>query len=91
MKITKISAIGTRGRAAGLEFVAKQDRNGKYVLSRKAPSTSATMTNYSVNKVYVDTLDQAWNLLQKDGHLINLIGPTGRALRNVRSVKTEHI
>jgi hypothetical protein len=29
--------------------------------------------------------------LQKDGHLINLIGPTGRALRNVRSVKTEYI
>ena len=91
MKITKISAIGTRGRAAGLEFVAKQNRNGKYVLNRKVPSTSATMTNYSVNKVYVDTLNQAWDLLQKDGHLINLIGPTGRVLRNVRSVKTEYV
>ena len=91
MKVAKISAVGTRGRAAGLEFVAKQNRNGKYVLNRKVPSTSATMTNYSVNKVYVDTLNQAWDLLQKDGHLINLIGPTGRALRNVRSVKTEYI
>jgi hypothetical protein len=91
MKIAKISAIGTRGRAAGLEFIAKQDRNGKYVLNRKVPSTSATMTNYSVNKVYVDNLDQAWDLLQKDTHLINLIGHTGRALRNVRSVKTEYI
>jgi hypothetical protein len=37
MKITKISAIGTRGKAAGVEFVAKQDRNGKYVLNRKVP------------------------------------------------------
>jgi hypothetical protein len=91
MKIAKISAIGTRGRAAGLEFIAKQDRNGKYVLNRKVPSTSATMTNYSVNKVYVDNLDQAWDLLQKDTHLINLIGHTGRALRNVRSVKIEYI
>jgi hypothetical protein len=91
MKITKISAIGTRGAAAGLEFVAKQDRNGKYVLNRKVPSTSSTMTNYSVNKVCVDTLDQAWDLLQKNGHLINLIGPTGRALQNDRSVKTEYI
>jgi hypothetical protein len=91
MTITKISAIGTRGRAAGLEFVAKQDKNGKYVLNRKVPSTSATMTNDSVNKVYVGTLDQAWDLLQKDAHLINLIGLTGRALRNVRSVKTEYV
>jgi hypothetical protein len=74
MKITKISAIGTRGKAAGVEFVAKQDRNGKYVLNRKVPSTSATNTNYSANKVYMDTLEQAWNLLRKDGHLINLVG-----------------
>jgi hypothetical protein len=89
MNITKISAYGTRGKAAGLEFVAKKNAQGKYELNQKIPSTSATKTNYAVNKVYVDTLDQAWQLLQKDGHLINLKGPTGRALRNVKSIQVE--
>lgn len=89
MSITKISAFGTRGKASGLKFVAKKNAQGKYELNKKVPSTSATQTNYAVNKVYVDTLDQAWQLLQKDSHLINLIGPTGRALRNIKSLQVE--
>jgi hypothetical protein len=90
MNITKISAIGTGGKVAGLEFVAKKNAQGKYELNKKVPSTSATKTNNAVNKVYVDTLDQAWELLQKDGHLINLKGLTGRALRNAKAVKIEY-
>jgi transposase-like protein len=91
MRISKLYAIGTRGKAAGLEFVAKKNANGKYVLNKKVPSTSASSTNYAVNKVSVDTLDEAWELLKNDQYLINVTGPTNsRALRKLSAIKVEY-
>ncbi|ELA9085351.1 hypothetical protein [Vibrio alginolyticus] len=33
--VIKISAIGTRGKVKGLEFVAKQNLDGHYVLNKR--------------------------------------------------------
>jgi hypothetical protein len=85
--ITEIFAVGTRGDAAGRRFVAKRDKNGKFVLNRKKSSTSATSTNLAVNKEYADSLDKAYELLATDQYLINLVCSDGsRALRKFSAV-----
>jgi hypothetical protein len=87
-KITEIYAIGTRGDAAGKKFIAKRDKNGKFVLNKKKASTSSSSTNMAVNKVHVDTLNEAFELLTSEQYLINLICSSGsRALRRLNAVK----
>lgn len=86
--VSRISAWGTRGEAKNFEFIAKADANGKYVLNRKTTSTSGNTTNKAVNKVLVDTLTEAANLLATDDYLINLVSEQNkRALRSYNKVK----
>ena len=81
--VKKISAIGTRGDAKNVEFIAKPDRSGRYVLNKKSSSPAAgNNTNQALNKVYVDTLSEAAAMLATNDYLINLVSPDGkRALR----------
>lgn len=90
MKINRIYAIGTSGKAKGITFEALQDSNGKYVLNKKVPSSASTKTNYAINKVLVDALDDAWNLMTDNEYLINLTSPRNtRALRKKSALKVE--
>ena len=84
--VTKITAIGTSGKAKGHEFIATPDSKGRYVLNRKVSKPSeGNKTNNAVNKVYTKTLTEAANLLATDDYLINLTSrfdsKTTRALR----------
>lgn len=89
MTVTKISAYGTRG-LENVRFVAKPDRSGRYVLNKKRSSPSANTTNKAVNKVYVDSLDEAAELLRTGDYLINLVAPDGsRALRQLAKVRID--
>ncbi|MAC32063.1 MAG: hypothetical protein CME38_00470 [Haliea sp.] len=87
-KIISITAVGTRGDAKGQVFTAKRDRDRAYVLNRKVSAPSeGNRTNRAVNKVRVDSLDEAYELLSTDQYLINLTGPGGkRALREFAKV-----
>tara|TARA_R110002072_G_scaffold302794_1_gene488768 strand:+ start:5750 stop:6067 length:318 start_codon:yes stop_codon:yes gene_type:complete len=88
LAITKISAYGTRGDAKNYEFIAKPDASGKYVLNKKVQKNGGNNTNLSKNKIYVDTLTEAANLLSTNGYLINLVVSSGkRALREYKKVK----
>lgn len=90
MAITKIWAKGTRGKAKDMEFCAKPNREGFYVLNRKVAGSTNNKTNHAKNKVYVSSLDEAWDLLKKDEHLINLVCDEGtRALRSKCNVLVE--
>lgn len=92
MKINKIFAVGTSGKAEGVKFSAIHDSNGKYVLNKKVPSSSTTKTNFACNKVFVDTLDDAWALMADDNYLINLKSThNGRALRKKSALKLEFV
>lgn len=88
--VKRLYAIGTRGLAKGKVFEAKRNTNNKYVLNRKNSSYSGDPTNKAVNKVEVNTLNEAYELLSKDEHLINLTDNNGnRALREFKKVKVE--
>lgn len=90
MAITKIWALGTHGKAKGREFVARRNKDGFYVLNQKVPKSHDNQTNLAKNKIYVSTLEEAWHLLQKGHHVINLICEHNtRALRSRDSVKAE--
>lgn len=91
-KVTRISAVGTRGDAKGKIFTAKPDRNGRYVLNAKTSSPGkGNTTNRAVNKVYVDNLTDAAKLLEQDTHLINVTASDGkRALREYRAVVIDY-
>lgn len=89
--VTKISAIGTRGKVTGKIFVAKTDSSGRYVLNKKTSSSSIDPTNKAVNKVFASSLTEAANLLATDDYLINLVDEEGtRALREFKKVKIEY-
>ncbi|MBS0274649.1 MAG: hypothetical protein JSR55_09655 [Proteobacteria bacterium] len=86
--VVEISAIGTRGKAAGKKFKAKKDADGMYVLNRKTSSpTTGNITNYARNKVGVVTLNEAARLLLTDKFLINLMAEDRKkALRALKKV-----
>jgi hypothetical protein len=90
--VTKISAIGTRGKAKGKLFVAKKDSSGRYVLNKKTSSNSIDPTNKAVNKIFASSLTEAANLLETNDYLINLVDEEGtRALREFKKVKIEYV
>lgn len=86
--VVKISAIGTRGKVKGLEFVAKANAAGQYVLNKKVSSpTDGNSTNKARNKTFVNSLTEAANLLSTNNYLINLTCSEGsRALREYSKV-----
>ncbi|MEL4204826.1 hypothetical protein P0W48_15935 [Plesiomonas shigelloides] len=85
VNVREIWAVGTGIKNRGQKFVAVLDSNGKYVLNRKKPSLGGrSETNKAENKIYVDSLDEAADLLSTDDYLINLVSissPHTRALR----------
>lgn len=89
-KVIKISALGTRGKVKGLEFIAKPNQDGYYVLNKKVNTpTESNKTNKARNKIFVTTLTEAANLLSTDEYLINVTctDPVGgRALREYKKV-----
>ncbi len=90
MSVTKISAVGTRGKANGVLFVAKRDSTGHYILNKKMPANSRNPTNNAVNKVSVSSLDEAAKRLKTGEYLINLVDEDGnRALRALNKIKIE--
>lgn len=90
--VIRISAVGTRGNAAGKTFEAKPDASGRFVLNRKKPSGSTTPTNLAVNKVFAASLTEAAELLATDDYLINLVASDGtRALRELKKVRIESV
>lgn len=92
-EIIKISAIGTRGKVKGQVFTAKPDSKGKFVLNKKVSNvTDGNTTNKAQNKVYVDTLSEAAELLESNEYLINLTTEGGvRALREYKKVCIEYL
>jgi hypothetical protein len=86
--VIKISAIGTRGKAEGLVFTAKQDSSGRFVLNKKTTTPGkGSLTNRAENKFYTESLTEAANRLATDRYLINLVCPDGkRALRQFSKV-----
>lgn len=91
--VNKISAIGTRGAVKGSEFKAIKDKNGKYVLNRKTSTPEkGNTTNKAINKIYVDTLTEAANLLSSNEYLINLVADSGvRSLREFKKVTIDAV
>jgi hypothetical protein len=90
--VKSITALGTRGDAAGKVFSAKPDRSGRFVLNRKRPSGSSAPTNMAANKVYASTLCEAADLLATNDYLINLVSAEGkRALREFGKVRIERL
>ncbi|MGE6650265.1 hypothetical protein ACQKE0_13385 [Shewanella colwelliana] len=72
MSVISISAEGTRGKVKGKPFFAKQSR-GKYVLHSKSISiTTGKPLRFAVNKVLVNTLDEAALLLKAGDHHIRV-------------------
>ncbi len=87
MAVISITAVGTRGGAKGKVFIAKPNAADRYVLNRKRTSPSGAPTNYAVNKVYVETLDEAAALMLTSEYLINLVSADGtRALRELSRI-----
>lgn len=90
--IKRLYAIGTRGIVKGKKIEAKRNINGKYVLNIKVNCGGIDSTNKAVNKVEVDTLEEAYLLLKMNEHLINLTIDSGkRALREFDKVLVEYI
>ncbi|WP_036828209.1 hypothetical protein, partial [Photobacterium sanctipauli] len=90
-KVSKIWAVGTGKKNNGREFTAKHDANKRYVLNKKIPTADkSSQTNYAENKVYVETLTEAANLLATNEYVINLTCEEGtRALRSYNKVIIE--
>lgn len=89
--IKRLYAIGTSGKVKGKFFEAKKNKNGYYVLNLKVACGGVESTNKAVNKVEVETLDKAYELLRRGEHLINLTNECGnRALREYSKVKIDY-
>jgi len=70
--VKAIRAIGTSGKVAGKPFLAVA-RRGKYTLhSEKLAAKSGKPLRYGINKVQVETLEEAASLLNAGGFHIRL-------------------
>jgi hypothetical protein len=71
-KVIAIRAIGTRGKVKGKPFIAER-REGKYVLhSEHLAAKTGRATRFAANKVLVDTLNEAVELLNAGGYHIRV-------------------
>lgn len=71
-KVAAIKAIGTRGKVKGKPFAAER-RDGKYILhSEHLAAKTGKATRFAVNKVMVDTLNEAAELLNAGGYHIRV-------------------
>ncbi|WP_179998987.1 hypothetical protein [Acinetobacter sp. YH12239] len=89
--IKNLYAIGTRGGAFGKVFKAKKNKNSKYVLNIRRGAYALNPTNYAINKVELDTLEEVYEVLKQEQHVINVTDDSGnRALLNFKSIKVEY-
>lgn len=71
-KVVAIRTVGTRGKVAGKPFLA-ESRDGKYVLhSEHLAAKTGKATRFAVNKVFVNSLDEAADLLHRGGYHIRV-------------------
>ncbi|HFX6305142.1 hypothetical protein [Acinetobacter nosocomialis] len=88
--VKRLWAYGSRGSVKGDIFEARKDSNGKYILNLKQSSFSLNPTNKAINKVAVENLTEAYDLLSTDLYSINLTNEKGqRALREYKKVIVE--
>jgi hypothetical protein len=85
-KVISTRAVGKSGKVAGKMFVAVS-RNGKYTLHSKHLSTkTGKPLRFAVNKVLVDSLQEAADLLNKGRYYIRLYNAEHKQ-SNLRSSK----
>jgi hypothetical protein len=71
-KVKQILAWGTEGSVKGEKFIATP-KNGVYALhSEELAKRLGKPLNYTETKVFVNTLEEAANLIQSGGHHIRL-------------------
>ncbi|MEZ8722425.1 MULTISPECIES: hypothetical protein [Vibrio] len=74
-------------------FTCKPNRNGLFELARKHGRVAGTRPQDSQNKVYVESLDEAWELLKTEKFYIVLTGQVygihRKSLRSIESVDIE--
>ena len=90
-----VESISGKGVIYGNEtlFTCKPNRNGLFELARKHGRAAGTRPQDSQNKVYAESLDEAWNLLKTKKFYIVLTGQVfgihRKSLRSVDSVDVE--
>ncbi|KAB0482123.1 hypothetical protein F7Q91_03820 [Vibrio chagasii] len=90
-----VKSISGKGVIYGNEtlFTCKPNRNGLFELARKHGRAAGTRPQDSQNKVYAESLDEAWDLLKTEKFYIVLTGQVygihRKSLRSVESVDIE--
>ncbi|MEG4582199.1 hypothetical protein QUA71_21675 [Microcoleus sp. MON1_C5] len=86
LRIKRIWALGTRGKVKNVEFEARRDSQGRYVLNHrhKLECEDGEGRNRAVNKQYMLSLDEAWDLLKTNLYVIHLTGCEPRSSRSLR-------
>ncbi|ERM58055.1 MULTISPECIES: hypothetical protein [Vibrio] len=87
-----VKSITAKGIIYGNDtlFTCKPNRNGFFELARKHGRVAGTRPQDLKNKVYAETLDEAWHLLKTEKFYIVLTGQVfgihRKSLRSVDSV-----
>ncbi|SBS63442.1 hypothetical protein [Vibrio atlanticus] len=87
-----VKSITAKGVIYGNDtlFTCKQNRNGLFELARKHGRVAGTRPQDLKNKVYAESLDEAWNLLKTEKFYIVLTGQIcgihRKSLRSLDSV-----
>ncbi len=87
-----VESITAKGVIYGNDtlFTCKPNRNGLFELARKHGRVAGTRPQDLKNKVYAETLDEAWHLLKTEKFYIVLTGQVfgihRKSLRSVDSV-----
>ncbi|MBB1464725.1 hypothetical protein AB4242_03605 [Vibrio splendidus] len=90
-----IKSITAQGVIYGNDtlFTCKPNRNGLFELARKHGRVAGTRPQDLKNKVYTESLDEAWNLLKTEKFYIVLTGQVfgihRKSLRSADSVDVE--
>ena len=90
-----VESITAKGVIYGNDtlFTCKPNRNGLFELARKHGRAAGTRPQDLKNKVYAESLDEAWNLLKTEKFYIVLTGQVfgihRKSLRSVDSVDVE--
>lgn len=89
--IKRLYTVGTKGKAKDIVFEAKRNASEKFVLNAKKSSDTEKTEDQMDNKVYVDTLEQALELLKQGQHVMKLSSKDGqRALIEFAKIKIEY-
>ncbi|MDH5880324.1 hypothetical protein L8S15_14605 [Vibrio sp. S/42/10] len=89
-----VKSITAKGIIYGNDtlFTCKPNRNGFFELARKHGRVAGTRPQDLKNKVYAETLDEAWHLLKTEKFYIVLTGQVfGIHRKSLRSVDSDDI